>query len=268
MFVRYSSFSRLLIIYVCGIALWLTSSKGLPAPNTEDRQGSGSYEPVIVVYHNERTVAKVEYLDTTRTKIQKCNLSEIDSENDTEEVLSSFRQHVEEVSFPIMLWFIEECRMLDFIDETSNIKTDATSLELSVLPSWSLFSGILPGTRWCGTGDVAKQYDDLGRYNNVDICCRAHDHCPIKVKGLQTGYGIFNWSFYTKSHCDCDREFKKCLKISRSRVADLMGNFYFNVLKVQCLQEDTRVCRKQLRSRCAETKQNIKMKAVESEWQY
>ncbi|XP_076331620.1 uncharacterized protein LOC143236865 isoform X2 [Tachypleus tridentatus] len=242
MFVRYSSFSRWLIIYIWGITLWLTSSKRLPAPNTENRQGNGWYEPITVVYHNERTVAQLKYFDTTRTKIQKCRLYEIDGENGTE-VLSSFQQHVEEVSFPIMLWFIEECRVLDFNNETLNSDANAALLELPVLPSWSLFSGILPGTRWCGTGNVAKQYEDLGRYSNVDTCCRAHDYCPIKVKGLRTGYSIFNWSFYTKSHCDCDRQFLKCLKSNRSRVADLMGNFFFNVLKVKCLREDTRVCR-------------------------
>lgn len=26
----------------------------------------------------------------------------------------------------------------------------------------SLFSGVFPGTKWCGTGDVAKSYHDLG----------------------------------------------------------------------------------------------------------
>lgn len=28
---------------------------------------------------------------------------------------------------------------------------------------FSLFSGILPGTKWCGTGDIATTYTDLGK---------------------------------------------------------------------------------------------------------
>lgn len=27
---------------------------------------------------------------------------------------------------------------------------------------FSVFSGILPGTKWCGTGDIAATYRDLG----------------------------------------------------------------------------------------------------------
>ena len=33
----------------------------------------------------------------------------------------------------------------------------------------SLF--IMPGTKWCGQGDVAKHYNDLG-YLTADKCCR------------------------------------------------------------------------------------------------
>lgn len=29
---------------------------------------------------------------------------------------------------------------------------------------FSVFSGIIPGTKWCGTGDIAKTYSDLGKW--------------------------------------------------------------------------------------------------------
>lgn len=29
---------------------------------------------------------------------------------------------------------------------------------------FSVFSGILPGTKWCGTGDIAATYGDLGKW--------------------------------------------------------------------------------------------------------
>lgn len=54
------------------------------------------------------------------------------------------------------------------------------------------------GTKWCGPGDVAQSYDDLGALIEVDKCCRAHDHCPIKVKGFASAHGLMNLSFYTK----------------------------------------------------------------------
>lgn len=28
---------------------------------------------------------------------------------------------------------------------------------------FSVFSGIIPGTKWCGTGDIAATYSDLGK---------------------------------------------------------------------------------------------------------
>ncbi|TRY63800.1 hypothetical protein TCAL_14309 [Tigriopus californicus] len=31
---------------------------------------------------------------------------------------------------------------------------------------------ILPGTKWCGAGDIADHYNDLGYYGDVDKCCR------------------------------------------------------------------------------------------------
>lgn len=34
------------------------------------------------------------------------------------------------------------------------------------------------GTKWCGPGTSAKNYDDLGPAKAEDSCCRTHDHCP------------------------------------------------------------------------------------------
>lgn len=31
---------------------------------------------------------------------------------------------------------------------------------------FSLFSGVFPGTKWCGTGDIAKNFHDLGTVRN------------------------------------------------------------------------------------------------------
>ena len=62
----------------------------------------------------------------------------------------------------------------------------------------SLLSGIIPGTKWCGTGDIAKDYHDLGDDKNIDRCCRTHDLCPMKVRPYQSRYRLNNNSIYTK----------------------------------------------------------------------
>lgn len=62
----------------------------------------------------------------------------------------------------------------------------------------SVWKGIVPGTRWCGLGDSALDYHDLGPRSDIDLCCRAHDHCPIRLKAFRMGYGLINFSFYTK----------------------------------------------------------------------
>lgn len=111
----------------------------------------------------------------------------------------------------------------------------------------SLFSmkrGLLPGTKWCGLGDMASSYNDLGPKHRIDICCRAHDHCPIRLKPFRNDYGVLNIGLYTKSHCDCDADFYRCLREAHSRTADMLGNLYFNVMKLQCMREERmKICR-------------------------
>ena len=66
---------------------------------------------------------------------------------------------------------------------------------------------IFPGTKWCGKGNTAKHHDDLGENNETDICCRDHDQCPYTVEGFSSKFHLFNYRFYTVSHCECDERF-------------------------------------------------------------
>lgn len=63
---------------------------------------------------------------------------------------------------------------------------------------------IFPGTKWCGKGDLAQCYDDLGDDQELDMCCRDHDCCPYVIYPFSTGFNLFNYRFHSLLHCDCD----------------------------------------------------------------
>ncbi|CAB3365345.1 Hypothetical predicted protein [Cloeon dipterum] len=71
---------------------------------------------------------------------------------------------------------------------------------------------IFPGTKWCGQGNIATSYADLGYYQETDMCCREHDYCPDFIPAGKTKYGLKNTAPYTRVHCACDAKFKKCLE--------------------------------------------------------
>lgn len=92
-----------------------------------------------------------------------------------------------------------------------------------------------PGTKWCGPGNTADGYDDLGSDAETDKCCRQHDHCDNMASGEEK-YGLKNDDFFTRLHCLCDKEFKHCLRTVNSRRGNYIGNFYFNV-RDRCYKE-------------------------------
>lgn len=60
------------------------------------------------------------------------------------------------------------------------------------------FKSCFAGTKWCGSGDLATSFFDLGTEVKLDMCCRTHDLCPSKVRAHSTRYNITNESMYTK----------------------------------------------------------------------
>lgn len=96
---------------------------------------------------------------------------------------------------------------------------------------------IYPGTKWCGPGSTALSYDDLGFHRAEDACCREHDHCPAVLEAGQCLQGLCNNALYTKSHCDCDARFRRCLGAIGSETANLIGSIFFNVVQVSCFKE-------------------------------
>lgn len=57
---------------------------------------------------------------------------------------------------------------------------------------------LVPGTKWCGAGNVAVSYDDLGEEKEADMCCREHDNCPDLIPGGGTKHNLTNDAFYTR----------------------------------------------------------------------
>jgi len=94
---------------------------------------------------------------------------------------------------------------------------------------------IFPGTNWCGAGTLATAYSKLGSFGGADKCCRQHDlGCPAYIKTGQTKYGLYNYKLWTLNHCTCDERFRSCLKMVNSARADIVGRFFFNIIRIPC----------------------------------
>ncbi|KAK3084402.1 hypothetical protein FSP39_012958 [Pinctada imbricata] len=101
-------------------------------------------------------------------------------------------------------------------------------------PEGGLGVGIFPGTKWCGLGNDASSYDDLGKFNVTDACCREHDHCPYFIDHFETKYNYQNPYPWTLSHCDCDNKLYGCLKKANTSASDEVGKLFFGLLNVHC----------------------------------
>ncbi|XP_029427127.1 group 3 secretory phospholipase A2 [Rhinatrema bivittatum] len=93
----------------------------------------------------------------------------------------------------------------------------------------------MPGTLWCGAGDSAGNFTDLGIFSGADVCCREHDHCAERLTALEFNYGIRNYRLHTISHCDCDYRFKQCLHDVNDTISTFVGITFFNLLEMPCL---------------------------------
>jgi len=104
---------------------------------------------------------------------------------------------------------------------------------------------MLVGTKWCGAGNRASSYNDLGADHGIDRCCRHHDHCPYVIKSKRTDYEHTNQLFITVSHCTCDERFRSCLKQANTAAANLVGKLFFNIIQTKCfVLKPEKMCKK------------------------
>uniref|UniRef100_A0A8C3A024 phospholipase A2 n=1 Tax=Cyclopterus lumpus TaxID=8103 RepID=A0A8C3A024_CYCLU len=95
---------------------------------------------------------------------------------------------------------------------------------------------IVPGTLWCGSGNKAPSYADLGVFADTDSCCREHDQCKHTILSFHSQFGVFNSNIFTMSHCDCDSKFHRCLAEADDRISEVVGYTFFNLLKMHCFE--------------------------------
>ena len=79
----------------------------------------------------------------------------------------SQRYPVEDVGFEAMLSLVQDCERLqddDNVedDERGKLQLDDDGKNQNV-NMFTLMSGIVPGTKWCGINDIADSYHDLGQ---------------------------------------------------------------------------------------------------------
>ncbi|KAM9733183.1 uncharacterized protein proca1 [Menidia menidia] len=91
-----------------------------------------------------------------------------------------------------------------------------------------------PGTLWCGAGNMADRYDQLGEFADTDSCCRTHDHCPHVIHAFSSNYGHTNFKWHSVCHCDCDNALKDCLRNVNDTSSRVVGQAFFNVIGVPC----------------------------------
>ncbi|KAM4702491.1 protein PROCA1 [Discoglossus pictus] len=93
-----------------------------------------------------------------------------------------------------------------------------------------------PGTLWCGAGNIADTYEDLGDHRETDSCCREHDHCAHVIHPFTSNYGYRNFRWHTISLCQCDSKFKQCLREVNDTASRVVGQAFFNVIQVPCFE--------------------------------
>ncbi|KAI4472853.1 hypothetical protein M0802_016465 [Mischocyttarus mexicanus] len=169
---------------------------------------------IRAVYYHEQTVAVVDL--GFNNELDNCNIIEIYEPEEATEVLRNLSLTVnpQRVSFVEIMKLLQQCETLDGLQTQDLLNTSED--------------------RQDGKTD---NYHDLGREANIDRCCRNHDLCPVKVRARTSRFNLDNNSLYTKSHCTCDELFYNCLKNNKNSIADLMGNIYFNIIKVPCIED-------------------------------
>ncbi|XP_011564355.3 phospholipase A2 isoform X1 [Plutella xylostella] len=140
------------------------------------------------------------------------------------------------------------------------LEGDMTPEEYDEMLRQARFSLIFPGTKWCGPGNSADGFEDLGSERETDACCREHDHCPDSMEAGEKKHNLTNTAYYTRLHCDCDERFQRCLHSANTTSAGQVGSVYFNVIGTKCYRYDYPIVR------CAKKSGWLRRKCIKYEF--
>ncbi|XP_023219933.1 phospholipase A2-like [Centruroides sculpturatus] len=133
-----------------------------------------------------------------------------------------------------------DCNILNIVIHSLSI----SNLISNILPSKVNVSdplqgvAIVPGTKWCGRGDRAKNDSDLGIFKKTDSCCRQHDKCPVVINPGETKYNLTNDGVSARVSCECDQQLRQCLKTVNEEECgfpSVVGVLFFDVLRIKCI---------------------------------
>jgi len=198
-----------------------------------------------LLYHSEKLLAVLEV--DQHGQLFYCNLDYMEKVIAKQPIITSWTAaglDVRRLKFADMVDLIFKCKDLPSGHGLAMSRRKKEN-ELK-LPQLNI--GILPDTKWCGFGAAAANYSDLGTEEELDRCCRAHDYCPVYSMRLSQD----NPTLYTQVHCLCDQKFYQCLKNVGTSLADTVGQIFFNIVRMKCLNfvKDGKSCSLSVRGRC------------------
>lgn len=200
------------------------------AANYSAAESPESFRANHAAFYAKETVV---VLHSNQGRMDDCRLMNVDGKDRMKEVLTNLTEYLPVIEFPVeeMVHLIRRCQEVG----QSSVTAGSPTKELS-----KIFTNlIVPGTKWCGKGDLAEFYDDLGSASGTDKCCRAHDHCPISIGPMRSNHNLFNFSLKPRLLCICEEELYKCLEWENSIASKYASKAYFNFFQSpECIIQD------------------------------
>ncbi|XP_075169876.1 secretory Phospholipase A2 [Haematobia irritans] len=128
------------------------------------------------------------------------------------------------LSVALFLGLLTTC-VYGFSEES--IFEDEDIYRLALPPANTSTGTTVPGTKWCGPGNTASHFNDLGKHSSTDSCCREHDHCETIIEGSNSLFGISNTGMFPIMKCSCEQTFLNCLQAVNSAISNTLGHIYF-----------------------------------------
>lgn len=120
------------------------------------------------------------------------------------------------------------------------IEKRATEIDLEAFhkdlhPELRKTAQVIKNNKPAATHVVSKVSSKPQWFERMNRCCMDHEGCDKSIPAKTERYNYKNDREYTIYDCRCDDSFAQCLKYADSYTADAVGDLYFNVLKMPCI---------------------------------